>query len=242
MAPRSWVKSLTRRRFFDDDFDWSRYTETYTRQIAQISRDTDLWITGNAYFDPATGRLDAGSARLHPNSRAIYEIVGALGVASVHEVGCGAGYHLHNLAKIYSGLRISGGDRSAGQLGLLKERSPDVADRVIEQDITMPMSRRWPRADLVYTQAVLMHIQTAVSHLVALANLINLADRYVVLMENYRRHPFVDDVSRLAEGGHLDWPEVNFHYYPVDGRPYCLVLARGACDLPRLTDYASLIR
>jgi hypothetical protein len=87
-----------------------------------------------------------------------------------------------------------------------------------------------------------MHIQTAVSHLVGLANIINLADRFVILMENYGRHHFTDDIKRLADGGHLDWPEVNFHYLPVAGRPYCLVLAKGACDLPRLTDYASLIR
>jgi trans-aconitate methyltransferase len=160
----------------------------------------------------------------------------------VHEIGCGAGYHLHNLARIYPDLRISGGDRSTAQIGLLKQRSPEVADRVIVQDITMPMSSQWPRADLVYTQAVLMHIQTAVSHLVGLANIINLADRFVILMENYGRHHFTDDIKRLADGGHLDWPEVNFHYLPVAGRPYCLVLAKGACDLPRLTDYASLIR
>jgi SAM-dependent methyltransferase len=225
-----------------DDFDWSVYTAEYSRQIGEMSRRFDFLIpSGTARFDRATGKLVPGGARLHPNWHVIYEIAGALAVNSIHEVGCGGGYHLHNLSTLYPELKVSGGDRSTGQIDLLRRFAPAVADRVIVQDTTMPMSSQWPRADLIFTQAVLMHIQTGVSHLVALANIINLADRYVVLMENCSRHHFVDDVTRLADGGHLNWPRVNFHYYSFAGRPHCLVLAKEACDLPRLTDYSTLL-
>jgi len=79
----------------------------------------------------------------------------------------------------------------------------------------MPYSTHWPVADLVYSQAVVMHIHTAVSHLVALANMTRVARRYVLLVENFQCHNFVRDITELYLGGHLAWDDCRI--YRFDG-------------------------
>lgn len=230
-----------RNRYFEDDFNWDTYTSAkYGPQLTRLDREYDLRISDDVHFDHHRGRLETGDQKLHPNSKTIYEAIGILGVKSVLEVGCGGGDHIRNLKKIYPNLKIHGGDRSAKQLALLQSRNREIADQTFVQDITMPLSRDWPRAELVYSQAVIMHIKTAVSHLNALANMFSLAERYVLLMENFGCHHFVDDINRLHAGRHLAWDTLSFHVHKFDGKPHCLVVAREPCALPKLDDYMSL--
>lgn len=202
--------------------------------------DRNARVDDRVYYDHDTAELKVGDADVHPNHHSVYEIVGKLGVDSVFEVGCGGGDHLRNLQLLYPEVSVRGGDRSTQQLNFLKQRNPEVAEHTMQQDITMPFSSQWPKAELVYSQAVIMHIKTAVSHLNALANMFKLAEKHVVLMENYGCHPFVDDVSRLHEGGHIDWKDVHFHVHHHQGRPYCLVVSKEPCSLPSLVDYFEL--
>ena len=58
------------------------------------------------------------------------------------------------------------------------DRHPELQGKLGLQDITMPHSSHWPKADLVYSQAVIMHIHTAVSHLVALSNIFSAKNMY----------------------------------------------------------------
>ena len=229
------------RKFYDDDFNWDTYTrDKYGPQQKQIAKEFDLRVGRDVYFDSEKQQLCEGSAKLHPNSFCIYESVGKLAAKSVIEIGCGGGDHLHNIKTIYPEVEVRGGDRSVEQLKFLRERNPEIADDTFQQDITMPLSSKWPKAELVYSQAVIMHIKTAVSHLNAMANMFHLASDYVVLMENYGCHPIVEDVTRLHEGGHIPWENVHFHVIHYHNKPYCLVVSRTPCDLPVLEDYMAL--
>lgn len=230
-----------RKRFFNDDFNWETYTrDKYGPQQEVLDREFNLRVDDTVHFDAETKRLMTGKLRLHPNFHTVYETIGRLAPKSVYEVGCGGGDHLRNLSVIYPKMSVYGGDRSTSQIEFLKERNPEIAEHVQHQDITMPFSTHWRTAELVYSQAVIMHIKTAVSHLVALSNMFRMAERYVVLMENYGCHPFVDDIKRLHEGGQIPWENVHFHEAHHDGRPYCLVVSREQCDLPVLEDYFAL--
>ena len=60
-----------------------------------------------------------------------------------------------------------------------------------------------------------MHIHTAVSHMVALANMVKMAQKHLLLMENYQCYNFVRDIKALHAGGHLDWDQLNI--YQVTG-------------------------
>ncbi|MEY8840370.1 hypothetical protein AB9K41_15220, partial [Cribrihabitans sp. XS_ASV171] len=154
-------------------------------------------------------------APIHPNQQLILEAIGRLEPASVHEAGCGGGDHLANAMTLFPEIAMTGGDRGRSQLMLALKRHPELSGRVGVQDLTMPFSRQWPRAELVYTQAVLMHIHTAVSHMVALSNLFRQATRWVLLVENVQCHNFVRDLRALEAGGHLDWDAL--HLYRFDG-------------------------
>lgn len=234
-------KNLWRRKFFDDDFNWNTYTsDKYGPQLKALDAEYDLQLDERVYFDRDTQRLVTGNAKLHPNHQVVYEVIGMLNVASVLEVGCGGGDHVRNLTRLYPQVDVRGGDRSEGQLELLRRRNPTIANRTFLQDITMPLSSKWPKADLVYSQAVIMHIKTAVSHLNALANMFNLANKYVVMMENFGCHHFVNDIEMLLAGGHLRWERVHFHVHELAGRPHCLVAAKEPCDLPKLQNYLDL--
>lgn len=230
-----------RSTFHDDDFNWDTYTKTkYGPQLKRLDTELDARVDDRVSFDDASGKLQTGSANLHPNWISLYEIVGLLKPKSTLEFGCGGGDHVRNLKTLYPSLEVNGGDRSPEQLKLLAARNPEIADRTFEMDVTMPISSKWPRVDLVYSQAVIMHIKTAVSHLNAMANMFNLANEHVVLMENYGCHPLVDDVNRLMDGGHLSWDEVHFHAHHAEGQPHCLVVSRRECQLPKLEDYFAL--
>ena len=81
----------------------------------------------------------------------------------------------------------------------------------------MPHSSHWPKADLVYSQAVIMHIHTAVSHLVALSNMFSCAKKHVLLVENNQCHNFVGDIMALRSGGHLPWQNMQLHIFERHG-------------------------
>lgn len=229
------------RKFYDDDFDWKTYTaDSYRRRVKQDIETAFLAIAepGDLSFDAATGTLQAKGKSLHPNHTAILEAIGRLQPASVLEVGCGGGDHVANAAMVFPDIAVSGTDRGATQLELARKRHPHLAERFALQDATMPISRHWPRAEFVYTQAVIMHIHTAVSHFVALANLFHQSSQTVLLMENMQCHNFLDDIRGLMDGGHIPWDDLHMHRFEGSSGAAGLLLSRSALDLPMARDDA----
>jgi SAM-dependent methyltransferase len=225
------------RKFYDDDFDWDNYTQdSYHRRLKQdIEKEFRAISTqGQLHFDAATGILTSEGESIHPNHHLIFETIGQLSPASVHEVGCGGGDHVANAAALFPDIDVTGGDRGATQLDLALQRHPQLAGQLGLQDITMPWSQHWPQPEMVYTQAVIMHIHTAVSHFVALANMVRMAKDYVLLVENRQCHNFVLDIQNLYKGGHLDWDDV--HIYQIEGSAG----ARGILLSRKTLDYSVL--
>lgn len=209
-----------RRRYFDDDFDWDNYTvDSYKRRLkGDIEKKFETTIQPDqAKIDLSAGKVSLQGRQLHPNHQMVLDAIVQLSPHTVHEVGCGGGDHIRNVQLLFPEIEVTGGDRSVTQLLLARERNPALATegRLRKQDITMPYSKKWPVVDLVYTQAVIMHIHTAVSHFVALANLTRIAKRYVLLIENFQCHNFVRDITELHRDGHLAWDEC--HIYRFDG-------------------------
>lgn len=231
------------RKYYDDDFDWENYTaDSYERRLKSDieSKFQARSSEGQLRFDAATGRVDTQGAELHPNQLLILEAAGRLRPSSVHEVGCGGGDHIATMQRLFPQIHCTGGDRGASQLRLAKRLHPDMAGKLGLQDITMPFSRHWPQADLVYTQAVLMHIHTAVSHFVGLANMFAQARNQVLLMENQQCHDFVSDVRRLHEGGHLPWDDLHLYLFEGSTGARAMLASRVTLDLPVLESDAQL--
>jgi len=200
-----------KRKFYDDDFNWETYTtDSYERRLVGVVEKSNQAVAknGELSFDETTGIVTSNSRPIHPNQQLIYEAIGQLKPGSVHEAGCGAGDHIANAIDLFPHIRITGSDRGATQLELALSRHPELEGKVELLDITMPFSHKWPRADFVFSQTVLMHIHTAVSHFVGLANMVNMSNKYVLLMENYQCHNFVEDITGLWEGGHFNWDKI----------------------------------
>lgn len=216
------------RKFYGDDFDWDNYTEdSYARRTDEVGQtNTQFAHNGHLSFDAATGVVHTQDPPAHPNVLTILEAIGQLQPSSVHEVGCGGGDHLANAAGLYPEISFSGGDRSSSQLAFAQSRHGFAEGQTFLQDLTMPFSRHWPKADLVYSQAVIMHIHTAVSHFVALTNMVNIANEYVLLMENQQCHNFVQDVVGLRDGGHFNWDTCHIYLFDGSHGPKAMLLSR----------------
>ena len=224
-----------------DDYDWKFYSGIYREGLEGVGKDHVLALEEGDYRFENGRLLKKGDILpLHENHRIIYETLMQLNPGTVLEVGCGD--HLHNIRSLNPGIGIYGIDISEGQLDFLKQRHPDLGDSVRQYNITVPLQGNvLPEADVVYSQAVIMHIRE--NHLVGLENMFRLARRQVVLMENWKRHEFMDDIKSLFEKNRLGWGNVYFHYRnsSVSDKPHLMIVSRSPLpQYPVLETYGTL--
>ena len=199
-----------------DDFVWKRYHKNYYNQISRAELNHTLKLSDD--FEIVDGKLKFNcDPPMNENHKLLYQIIYDLNPSSICEVGCGGGDHMYNLLKIMPDTNIKGCDLLPKQLEFLEERNPELKDRTFVNDITkLPM----PFYDLIYTQAVLMHIQKDNRHIDALKNLFSSSNKYVILMENWTRHNFYENIKEISS----PWKEL--YIYKVDnGKQIAMVLS-----------------
>ncbi len=229
-----------------DEFDWTQYHTLYGREILELDREVTTRLQEGRYrVENGHIALSEGALPLNPNHAALYETMLKLAPASVIECGCGGGDHLHNMHLLAPQIDLIGLDRGAGQLDLLKQRNPEIAPFVRLADLTMPYSRTLPKADIAFSQAVIMHIAGGSAHFVALANMMSMANRAILLMENWQRHSFVEDIQTLVDGAMTPWENVHFqvnHFENEGGRSSVLIASPQPIDAyPTLGSYQELL-
>lgn len=223
------LKSLLTGKRTADDFDWDLYTQHYKGELKHVEEiETTILKPGDYKFAGGSLAKVSDIKPLHKNHHILYETILQLQPQGVLEVGCGGGDHLHNLEVLQPGLTLYGEDLSNNQLELLHQRHPDLKAKVQQHDITSHQLAAWPPLDLVFTQAVVMHIKTGDNHRTALKNIFHLAKKYVLLMENPRSHEFVKDMKDLQAKNELGWSELHLHTRPYPGtdKPYLLIASR----------------
>jgi SAM-dependent methyltransferase len=227
-----------------DDFDWKRYHNHYRAEMVEVEKvHTQMLSRGDYIFSDGVFSLKGNILPLHPNYQLLYETILQLNPGSVLELGCGGGDHLHNIGFLLENTKLYGMDISNGQLAFLRERHPN-SDAVINQyDCTLPFPFDFPKVDIAYTHAVIMHIQTGNGHRIALSNFFRVATQQVVLMENWRKHDFMDDIKKMHALKVIPWKEVYFYYRNSEEykSPHLMVVS--SVPLPqykKLTDYAIL--
>jgi SAM-dependent methyltransferase len=200
-----------------DDFNWAKYNKYYLEELKSISRVHTLIIESNE-FRLSGGRirkLNLRTANLHPNHKLLYETILGTPVIEVLEIGCGGGDHLANLKTLKNDLDLFGVDRSAAQLETFRSRHPELHTKLEIVDITNPRVEL-PSVELVYSQAVLMHISESedrFSH--ALTNIFKSATKYVVLMENWAQHDFLSAVTKVMQES-SSWKEGKLYFKSSD--------------------------
>jgi SAM-dependent methyltransferase len=227
-----------------DDFVWKRYHYHYQAELAEIKKShTQVLLPGDYAFSGNTLSLQKDILPLHPNHRLLYETVLQLNPGSVLEIGCGGGDHLYNLSILAPSIVLYGRDLSTEQLSFLQRRHPELKADIGQLDITLPFSSLWPVVDLCFTQAVIMHIHTGNGHLVALSNLFKMATTYVILMENWRSHDFMESIRDIYDKKMIPWGDLFFYYRfsPELNKPHLMVVSAEKLDYEPLTRYDILL-
>lgn len=226
-----------------DDYDWKYYSGIYREGLEGAGKEHVLVLKEGDYrFESGHLVKEGAVLPLIENHRLVYETLLQLNPGTVFEVGCGCGDHLENIKTLNPRIGVYGIDISEGQLDFLKQRHPDLRDSVKRYNITVPLQgKELPEADIVFSQAVIMHIRE--NHLAGLENMFRLARRQVVLMENWKRHEFMDDIKSLFDGKRLAWENVHFYYRDsaVTGKPHLMIVSRTPLpQYPVLDAYGTL--
>lgn len=201
-----------------DDFNWKRYHKNYSNQIKGNEKIGTLKLSND--FKITDGELKFYcKLPLDKNHELLYQVIYDLNPESIFEVGCGCGDHMYNLKKILPGANIRGCDLLQKQLDYLDERNPELRGLTSIRDIT---NEQVLESELVFTQAVVMHIQKDNRHINALFNLINSSTQYVVLMENWSRHKFYSDIKKIS----LELKEDLFIYKVDSGKQILMVVSK----------------
>jgi len=206
-----------------DDFTWKRYHKNYSEQLKRNEKDHTLKLSND--FEKIDGELKFYcNPPLNRNAELLYKVVNDLNPSSIFEIGCGGGDHLYNLQKILPDIEIKGCDLLQKQLDFLNERSPELKDKTFVHDITKtPVPLFY---ELLYTQAVIMHIQKNDNHMEALKNLFMSSTDYIILMENWTRHNFYEDIKTISKERFFPWNNL-FIYKVDDGKQIIMVLSDG---------------
>lgn len=244
---KAGLRRITGRSVNNDDFSWADYTDHYLSEMSRVIKKYTISLApGDYIFDK--GKLKINEHRdilpLHPNFRLVYETILQLSPSSVLEVGCGGGFHLHNLSVLNPEIRLYGADISSRQIELLHKHHKNLKADVKLLDFTLPRPDGSPYVDLVYTQAVLMHLKTDNNHLMALENIFRCAKNQVILMENWTAHNFLDDIRNLYDDKTIPWDTIYFYYRISEefNKPHLMVISREPLDYPVLDDYDILFK
>lgn len=199
---------------YKDDFDWDTYNLHYRGELIDLSKIYTLALKKDDYIFKNGGLVKRNNniLPLNPYHVLLYETILRLSPNSVMELGCGGGDHLKNISIISPEINLFGVDLLSSQLRFLINRHPELKSKVKQLDITLPFPYEMPKVDLAFTQSVLMHIYSGNGYLVALSNLFRISSKYVVLMENFNRHRFIEDVIKLFELKIIPWDSL-FVYY-----------------------------
>ena len=239
------VLGLLTGKQIQDDFDWRVYTHDYRGELIGVEKESTI--------KPKTGDYEFRGGKLikirdvkpmHANHHILCEAIGEIGPSLVLEIGCGGGDHLHNLSVLLRGIRLQGSGLSEKRLELARQRHPQLKAELGQFDATSTESPAvLEQVDLVYTQAVIMHIQRPEAYMQALRNVFRLAKRQVALMENWSRHDFMADIKNLITKGEVPWKEVRFYCKRSEmlRTPRLMIVSAERLEgLPELTDYSVL--
>ena len=237
------IGNLIHRSESKDDFNWDHYSDHYRGELKDIAK-THTMILNRGDCTIANGNIEylTDIKPLHPNHQLLYETVIQLHPVCIMEVGCGGGDHLHNISLFAPRIRQFGIDLSQQQVDLLRQRHPDLGAIIKVIDITQPHMFEYPVADVVFTQAVLMHMQTDNNHLSALINIFHAARNQVVLMENWTKHDFMNDIGQVHHLLPIRWNRMYFYYRSLKDtdNPKLMIVSNARLDYPELADYSIL--
>lgn len=225
-----------------DTFNWSYYNLHYRGELKDSAKEFNNYLKPDDYSfsNGELLKINKDILPLHPNHQLLYETILQLNPASIFELGCGNGMHLYNLGILKPDLKLSGVDLLAEQIKFLRQTFPDLKAEIKQIDATNLFTENFiPKSDLSFSQTVIMHIHTGEAHKIAMANMFNMANKYVVLMEKWKNHNYLDDIREIFEKKQISWEKIYFYYRETNTEPktFIMICSNSPLNYPELTNY-----
>ena len=229
----------------NDDFNWDVYHLHYKEELRSGDKNYTLNCNTNDFKIKKSKiiKKDEKIKDLHPNHKLLYETILKINPRTILEIGCGGGDHLANLSILNRKFKLLGIDRSFEQIKILKQRHPKLKVSIKIKDITIK-NNKLETADLVFTQAVLMHISESNNRFrFALNNILEAANSHIILIENWTAHNFLNEIKKIIR----DVPKYkSFKFYisklSSGKSARAMVLSKKKLPLPKLLNYNDLLQ
>ena len=183
-----------------DGVNWKKYNKHYSEELKIMEKVNTLLITAQD-FEVINGKVrlkNSNKLPLHPNAQLLYETILKLHPRSLLEVGCGGGDHLANLKTLIPELEVYGVDLLDKQVEFLSSRHPQNDFKLEVVDISKK-GVILPNVDVIYTQAVLMHItEKDLRFYNSMENLLNSEAKHLIFAENWSQHDFFETVNQIT--------------------------------------------
>lgn len=189
-----------------DDYAWDTYTQDSYRPRLERASTRETRQLGEVPWMVAGGCIVVeNAAPLNPTHKIIYETILALRPSSICEFGFGGGDHLANLGLLLPTAALSGFEISQQQVDFALTRNGlrEIALHVKDMTKEAASAGFEDSAELVFSNAVMMHIHGAGRHVTFLMNMLRVSRRYVLFAENWLRHDYVRDMHALGLRPHV---------------------------------------
>ncbi|MBI5100214.1 MAG: class I SAM-dependent methyltransferase [Nitrospirae bacterium] len=234
----------------------SGFITRFKRHILKMQVDDDNWETYSKAYGPENeaesfyytfdlGKIDhkiiegniyiLGDCKpLQFSNRAIIEaVINLPDIFSIAEVGAGNGKLIVNIKRILgSKIGYSASDIAQCQLDLFKQTFPKDFDEIRPYvlDITKEPLPLKEKTDVVFAATVLMHIKRDIEYNKALLNLLFSANKFVVIIDNWKSHDYYEDISNII----TNTPRLSIAtIYKYDsGSNICIIVALAGDKLP----------
>lgn len=224
-----------------DGVNWKKYNKHYSEELKIIEKVNTLLITAQD-FEVVAGKVNLKNPNqlpLHPNAQLLYESILKLHPSSILEVGCGGGDHLANLKTLIPELKVYGVDLLDKQIEFLNNRHPQNDFELKVVDISKN-GVIFPSVDVIYTQAVLMHItEKNLRFYNSMENLLNSSAKHLILVENWSQHDFFETVKQIASSN--KW-KMYFNFLEGNERTRLMIISKDEqLSFQPLLDYTQLL-
>ncbi len=224
-----------------DGVNWKKYNKHYSEELKIIEKVNTLLITAQD-FEVVNSKVILKSSDklpLHPNAQLLYETILELHPSSILEVGCGGGDHLANLKNLIPELEVYGIDLLDNQIEFLNKRHPQNDFKLDVADISKK-GVIFPNVDVIYTQAVLMHItEKEMRFYNSMENLLNSSAKHLIFMENWSQHDFFETVKQIASSN--KW-KMYFNFLEGNEKTRLMIISRDEqLSFQPLLDYNQLL-
>ena len=224
-----------------DGVNWKKYNKHYSEELKIIEKVNTLLITAQD-FEVVAGKVNLKNPNqlpLHPNAKLLYETILKLHPSSILEVGCGGGDHLANLKTLIPELKVYGVDLLDKQIEFLNNRHPQNDFELKVVDISKN-GVIFPSVDVIYTQAVLMHItEKNLRFYNSMENILNSSAKHLILVENWSQHDFFETVKQIAPSN--KW-KMYFNFLEGNEKTRLMIISKDEqLSFQPLLDYTQLL-